>query len=112
MAEVRESVALQATGMKDVKTLKDILMEVIPTVGNSSMLLDERSGALIVTHAPYYLQQIDTLLAQLDVTPQQILIEARFLELTVTDTTEWGFDAQLTANTGLTKTKDRDGSTE
>ena len=72
-------------------------------VGKSSLLLDERSGALIVTHVPYYLQQVESLLKQLDITPVQILIEARFIEVTFTDTKEWGLDEQLTGDASLTK---------
>jgi len=103
IAETRDSVALQATGVKDVKTIKDILTEVVPQVGGSAMLLDERSGALIVTHVPYYLQQIESLLSELDITPVQIQIEARFMEVTLTDSKEWGLDEQLTRDYTLTK---------
>jgi type II secretory pathway component GspD/PulD (secretin) len=110
MAATRESVALQATSVRELKTIKDILTAVIPELEGSSMMLDERSGALIVTHAPYYLQQIDALLVQLDVTPVQVLIEARFIEVTFRDVSEWGFDAQLTGNAPLTKKFD--GQTE
>jgi len=101
--DTRESVALRATGLREMKTIKDILDEVIPQLGDSSLQLDERSGSLIVTHVPYYLQLIERLLAQLDVTPTQVLIEARFIEVTFTDTTEWGFDGDLTGNASLTK---------
>ncbi|MBI4004097.1 MAG: hypothetical protein HY353_03665, partial [Candidatus Omnitrophica bacterium] len=110
LTEVRESVALQAAGVKDIKTIKDILDELIPKVGNSSMLLDERSGSLVVTHAPYYLQQIETLLVDLDVMPVQVLIEARFIEVTVTDTKEWGFEESLLGNAALTKKGAGDGT--
>ena len=75
-----------------------------------SSLLDDRTGSLIVTHAPYYLQQIDALLEQLDVTPLQVLIEAWFVEVVLTDTEEWGFDAQLLNNVALTKKGDTDGT--
>lgn len=110
MADTRESVALQPTKVREIRTIKDILSEVVPEVNGSTMLLDERSGALIVTHAPYYLQQIDALLEQLDVTPLQVLIEARFLEITLTDTKEWGFDAELTGDVALSKRRQGDGS--
>ena len=108
LTETRQGVALQATRIKELKTIKDILEEVIPTVGESSLALDERSGALIVTHVPYYLQQIEALLAQLDVTPAQVLIEARFMELTLTDTMEWSLEGQLTGNAALTKKRRAD----
>ena len=110
LSDIRESVALKAPGIREMTTIKDILSEVIPQIGNSSMLLDERSGSLIVTHVPYYMQQVALLLKQLDVTPQQVLIEARFIEVTFTDTNEWNFDAQLTGNTALTKRDTTDGT--
>ena len=111
LTETRDSVALEATKVREMKTVKDLLDEVIPQVGGSSTLLDERTGALIVTHAPYYLQEIEELLAQLDIAPLQVLIEARFIELTATDTKEWNFDAALTGNFALRKGHDRDGAT-
>ena len=110
LPDTRTSVALHDVRLKAVTTLKDVLSEVIPKVGNSSIVLDERTGALVVTHVPYYLQQIDGLLEQLDVRPLEVMIEARFIELTVTDTTEWGLDSQLTGNLALTKGQDKDGT--
>ncbi len=112
LTDTHDSVALQSNSVKGIKTIKDILLGVIPEVSGSSLMLDEKSGALIVTHVPYYLQQIEQLLSQLDLTPVQILIEARFIETTVTDTNEWGVDGQLTGNAALTKTTDRDGRTK
>ena len=110
MSEVRDSVALKSTGLKELTSIKDVLDEVIPSVGGSAILLDERSGSLIVTHAPYYLQQIEQLLTQLDITPTQIIIEARFIEVTFTDAKEWGFDGGLDRNTALTKANQGDGT--
>lgn len=110
LSDTRESVALQATAVREMKTIKDILSEVIPEVGQSTMLLEERSGALIVTHAPYYLEQVERLLAKLDVTPVQVLIEARFVEVTFTDTKAWSLDSALTGNASLSKKRSRDGS--
>jgi len=107
---VRDSVALQAPALQNVKTIKDLLKEVIPEVGGSSMQLDERRGALIVTHAPYYLQQIETLLKDIDVTPVQVMIEARFIEITFSKTNEWGVDTQLLKNYALTKKGSPDGT--
>ncbi len=103
LSETRQGVALGTPRIRELKTIRDLLIEVIPEIPNSSLLLDERSGALIATHAPYYLKQIEQLLKQLDVTPLQILIEARFLEVTVTNTKEWALDEQLTGNASLTK---------
>ena len=110
LADTRESVAVQATGLKEVKSIKDVLDAVIPQVAGSSMALDERSGSLVVTHTPYYLQQVEALLSELDLTPIQVLIEARFIEVTLTDTKEWGLDFELTGNTALTKDQDKDAT--
>ena len=110
LAETRQSVALESKPLRDMKTIKDILDEVIPKVKESSMQLDERSGALIVTHVPYYLQQIEQLLTQLDVTPVQVLIEARFIEVTFTDSKEWAIDGQLNGNLALTKKREGNGT--
>ena len=111
IADTRQSVALKATAVRQMKTVKDILSEVVPQVGKSAILLDERSGALIVTHVPYYLQEVETLLKQLDITPVQVLIEARFIEVTFTDTKEWGLENQLTGKASLTKVEGSGTST-
>jgi general secretion pathway protein D len=110
LAATRESVALKATAIREMTTLKDILEEVIPAVGGSSILLDDRHGALIVTHVPYYLQQVEALLKELDIAPLQVLIEARFVEVTVTDTYEWGFEEQLTGDLTLYRKEAADGT--
>ncbi|MBI4341346.1 MAG: hypothetical protein HY598_03595 [Candidatus Omnitrophica bacterium] len=106
----RESVALQPKGIRQLKTLRDTLDAIIPQIGESSIELDERSDSLIVRHSPYHLQQIEVLLAALDVAPQQVLIEARFVEVTLTDTDEWNLDGQLTGNVALTKKTQVDGT--
>jgi type II secretory pathway component GspD/PulD (secretin) len=110
LSETRESVALQSVGIRRMTTIKDIISEVVPTANGSSISLEERTGALIVTHTPYYLEQVEALLAKLDILPIEVRIEARFIELTVTDTNEWGFDAELTSNLPLTRTHDADGT--
>ncbi|MBI3320170.1 MAG: hypothetical protein HYZ89_06250 [Candidatus Omnitrophica bacterium] len=107
IAESREGVAMEATAVHQLKTIKDILDEIIPEVSGSSMLLDGRTGALIVTHVPYYLQQIERLLHELDISPIEVRIEARFIELTLSNTNELGFDAQLTGDVAITKKSDR-----
>ena len=103
MQGTRDSVALQGKKVQEMTTLKDVVEDVIPTSSKSSIELDERSGSLIMTNVPYYLQQTEALLRQLDVTPIQVLIEARFIELTLTDTTELAIDGELTGNVAITK---------
>ena len=106
----RDSVTVSPKAVRELKTLRDTINDVIPAVGESSIQLDDRSGSLIVLHAPYYLEQIEDLLKQLDVTPQEVLIEARFIEVTLGNIKEWGVDGQLTGNAALTKKDQGDGT--
>ena len=108
--EAREGVALEPASVSRMTTIRDTLEEVIPKVNGSSILIDERSGALMVTQVPYYMAQLQRLLDQLDVLPPQVRIEARFVEVTMTNTSELGLDAQLTGNAALTKKGASDGS--
>ncbi|MBI2885258.1 MAG: hypothetical protein HYY15_03690 [Candidatus Omnitrophica bacterium] len=110
--DTRDSVALQSVGLRKLRTIKDVLEQTIPQVESSSFLLDERTGALIVTHVPFYLGKTEELLLALDVLPLEVRIEARFVELTVTNTDEWSLDAQLTGNAALITGVDRDGTTK
>ncbi len=104
LPETRQSVALQGVRVRQLVTIRDILDNVLPKVTGSSLLLEERNGALIATHVPYYLQQLEELLEQLDILPTEVRIETRFIELTMTDTDEWSVDAQLTGDASVTKT--------
>lgn len=109
-SSTRDSVTTQAKGVRELKTLRDTINDIIPPVAESSIQLDERSDSLIVLHTPYYLQEIEDLIGQLDVTPQEVLIEARFIEVTLEDTKEWSADGQLTGNVALTKKGTGDGT--
>ncbi len=110
ISDTRQSVALQSTGVRKMTTLKDVLGQVVPEVRGSSIMLDERTGSLIVTHVPYYLEQIERLLVNLDVLPLEVRIEARFIEVTLTDTDEWNLGGQLTGDVALTKKMDNKGT--
>ncbi len=90
-----------ALTMEPVKTL---IERSIPQVPESKLVIDERSGALIATNTEGNLRQIEQLLSQLDVTPTQVLIEARFVELTMTDLEQLGIESVLTGNFALNKT--------
>ncbi len=76
--------------VSEVKTLKDILEEAVDWPSGSKLVLDERTGSLIVTNTPANIKKIDEILWNLDVTPIQVLIEAKFLEVDVTDLKEIG----------------------
>ena len=74
----------------ETKTIKDILEEVVEFPKEGKIILDERSGSLIISNTPSNFETIDSLLEKLDIAPLQVLIEARFVELDVTDLRELG----------------------
>jgi len=76
--------------VSEVKTLKDILQEAVDWPSGSKLVLDERTASLIVTNTPANIKKIEEILWNLDVTPVQVLIEAKFLEVDVTDLKEIG----------------------
>ena len=75
-----------------VLTIEDTLKEVIPWPADAKIVYDKRINALIVRNSPQNLQMLEDIIYNLDITPYQILIEARFLEVDVTDTKELGLE--------------------
>jgi general secretion pathway protein D len=84
--------------------IKDTIEKAVSWPEGSKIALDERLGALIVTNTPYNLEIIDKILNKIDVEPIQVLIETRFLEVTVTDLAELGIDWQLNSDLPIDKT--------
>jgi len=91
-------------GSEEVKTIKDILENAVDWPKDSKLNLDDRTGALIISNIPSNLEIVENLLYNLDVTPVQVLIEARFLEVVVTDVDELGFEWKLNSPWGMTQT--------
>ncbi|MDO8603211.1 MAG: hypothetical protein Q7O04_05135 [Candidatus Omnitrophota bacterium] len=79
----------------EVKTVKDILDNAVEWPKDSKLTLDERTGALIISNTPSNLETIENLLYNLDITPMQVLIEARFLEVKVSDLDDIGVEWKL-----------------
>ena len=84
-------------------TIKDVLEQAVSHPRDSKMVLDERTGALIVTNTPSNLKLIEQILDNLDASPVQVLIEARFVEVSVTDLAEIGLESKLTGSLPITK---------
>ncbi|MFA4990987.1 MAG: tetratricopeptide repeat protein [Candidatus Omnitrophota bacterium] len=84
----------------EVKTVKDVLQNAVEWPKESKLTLDDRTGALIVSNIPSNLEIVENLLYNLDITPVQVLIEAKFLEVKVTDTDELGFEWILNSDWG------------
>ncbi|MGE5197354.1 MAG: secretin N-terminal domain-containing protein, partial [Deltaproteobacteria bacterium] len=73
-----------------VFTIVDTLKEVVPWPPDAKITYDKRLNALIVRNSPQNLQMLEDMIYSLDITPCQVLIEARFLEVDITDTKELG----------------------
>ena len=100
-----------AASISKITTIKDTLEQAVDWPKDSKLVLDERSGALIISNTPSNLQIIEDILYNLDITPIQVLIEARFVELEVTDVEELGIEWQLTSALG-DKVRDGDNVTQ
>jgi general secretion pathway protein D len=98
-----ETAALSPNPALAMESIKDLMERTIPQPPDSKFIVDERSGALIVTNTTENLQLVERLLGQLDVTPVQVLIEARFVEVTMTDLEQLGLEAVLTGDYALSK---------
>ncbi|MBI1991720.1 MAG: hypothetical protein HYS71_00570, partial [Candidatus Omnitrophica bacterium] len=57
-----------------MESIRHLIEQTIPQVSGGKLVMDERSGALIVTNTTQNLALVERLLSQLDVTPTQVLI--------------------------------------
>lgn len=81
-----------------VLTIKDVLEQSgVPFPPGSKIFLDQRTGTLIVRNTPSNLAVIEEILRALDVTPYQIEIEARFVQLTAETAKELGLEWMITS---------------
>jgi len=87
----------------EVKTVKDILENAVDWPKDSRLTMDERTGALIISNIPSNLEIVENLIYNLDMTPIQVLIEAKFLEVQVTDVDELGFEWKFNSSWGFTQ---------
>ncbi|MFA5388134.1 MAG: hypothetical protein WC312_00065 [Candidatus Omnitrophota bacterium] len=86
-----------------VKTIKDILENAVVWPADSKINLDERTGALIVTNTPSNLRIIEDILYNLDIDASQVLVEAKFIEVDITDLSELGVNLSLDSPWAVTK---------
>lgn len=94
----------QSSSASEVKTVKDILQNTVDWPKDSKLTLDERTGALIMSNTPSNLEIIENLIYNLDVTPIQVLIEAKFLEVKATDVNELGVEWKVNSAWGVKET--------
>jgi general secretion pathway protein D len=100
-ADKGESESGSSVASAEVKTLKNILENSVEWPKDSRLTMDERTGALIISNTPSNLETVENLLYNLDITPMQVLIEARFLEVKVTDLDDIGVEWKLNSIWGM-----------
>ena len=105
-----ETAAVESNTVLAMDPIKDLIDKSIPQPTGSKLVIDQRSGAIIVTNTDDNLRLVEQLLSQLDVTPVQVLIEARFVELTMTELEQLGLESVLTGNAALDKTGASNGT--
>jgi len=98
-----ETAAVTQNPALAMDSLKDLILQSVPQPAESKLIVDERSGALVSTNTSENLRLIEQLLRQLDVTPVQVLIEARFMEVTMSELEQLGVEAVLTGDYALSK---------
>ncbi len=75
--------------------LEDIIDRFLPKVEGSQLFLDRTTHSLFVRNTPENITLVEGILDSLDVNPPQVLIEARFIEVTISDLREVGIDWRL-----------------
>ncbi len=100
----RISISGSATELSNQKTyIENIITKFVPVVEGAQLLFDPNTHALFARNTPDNLELIEDIITTLDVTPPQILIEARFVQVTVSDLRELGIDWILGSPLGVTK---------
>ena len=88
-----------AKGLKEESkiSIKDVLEQSgVPFPPGSKVFLDKRTGTLIVRNTPQNLRLVEEVLRMLDVTPFQVEIEARFVEVMENTAQELGLEWMIT----------------
>lgn len=105
-----ETSAIQPNPALAMDSISKLIQESVPQPSDSKFIVDQRTGSLVVTNTAENLALIERLLSQLDVTPIQVLIEARFIELTMTDLEHTGLEAVLNGSLALNKKGESNGT--
>ena len=91
------------SSISKIKTIKDVLENAVMWPSDSKINLDERTGALIITNTPSNLKIIEDILYNLDIDATQILVEARFVEIDITNLSELGVNLSLDSPWAINK---------
>ena len=71
---------------------------------NFRVVADESTNSLIVTGSPHYYKAVRDAMKQLDSTPLQVLVEAKIMELTLSDDLQYGLEWFLNGSRGSSNT--------
>jgi type II secretory pathway component GspD/PulD (secretin) len=86
---------------KSVPDLIDTVKRFVPQPGGSDILFNTKAHALIVRNTRENLALTEDIVDALDVRPAQVLIEARFMDVSVSDLRELGVDWVLNSDLQL-----------
>ncbi len=94
----------KATELPGGKSYLETLIEkFVPAEAGGQLHLDRNAHLLFVRNTAENLQLIERIIDAVDMTPPQVLIEARFIEVSVSDLRELGVDWMLNASADVTK---------
>ena len=79
-----------------VEDVKDEITKVL-TTDIGSMRIDTRTNTLVITDLPHQMEKIETVLKAFDRKTREVFIEAKIVEVTLSDTFKWGIDWQILA---------------
>ena len=99
-----DRISNKATVLSERPTyIENVISNFVPRVEGAKVHFDRNTHSLFVRDTPDNLETIEALVETLDVTPPQVFIEARFLEVTVADLrelgVEWILDSPLVTST-------------
>ncbi len=108
---IESQTEMDGLGMEDdaavespVHSIKSVLEQSgVPFPPGSNIFLDKKTGTLLVRNTPGNLEVIEKILGALDVTPLQVAIEAKFVDIEEIAARELGLEVYLTKDFALTK---------
>lgn len=74
------------------------------TPNDLRVVADESSNSLIITGSPHYFKQVRQAMLELDSAPLQVLVEAKIMELTLSDDLKYGIEWYLQGSRANTQT--------
>ena len=87
----------------DQINIMDAIGRFVPATAGSDMMFDSKAHVLLCRNTRENLRQVEDLIEALDVTPPQVLIEARIISTSLSDLRELGIDWILDSSMGVTK---------